>query len=149
MYVGFSLCMNDSIQLSLECAIDCGSGYPWSRSCLSDIPRADLSGYVCMFYYPLITMNTIFLLKSLTLIHSDSPNLIKFLTPPPSLRKYKWHPGLLSGKCHGGILCACRFIRGPWITCHSPWRLQASSLSLRGDAGRCQKAFLAPLPRKS
>ena len=41
------------------------------------------------------------------------PDLIKFYTLPPSLRKYKWHPGLLLG-----TPCACGFIRGPWFTCH-------------------------------
>ena len=47
---------------------------------------------------PPFIMNIIPLLRSSTLIHSGSPRLIKFFTPPPSLLKYKWHPGLLSGK---------------------------------------------------
>ena len=47
---------------------------------------------------------------------------------PPSLRKYKWHPGILPGKCYSGIPCACGFICGSWNTATPNWRLRASSL---------------------
>ena len=137
MFVGFSLCMNDSIQHAHECTIDYVSSYPWSFSHLSDTLRRS---YLVRLYItlPPFIMNIITLLKSLTLTHSGSPNLIKFFTPPPSLRKYKWHPGLLLGKMLRRYSVRLRIYSWPVKYLPSHWCLRASSLIPSGDAGRRQ-----------
>ena len=77
----------------------------------------NLVGWVCLSLPPIIR-NYLPLLGPWILIHSNSPQLDKLFIPPPSLQKYKWHPGYSRVKCYGGTPCACGFICGPWNTCH-------------------------------
>ena len=64
----------------------------------------------------------------------------------PSLRKYKWHPGILPGK-----MLQRYFVR-LWIYswfmkyCHP--KLASAGITVV-DVGRCQQAFLAPLLGKA
>ena len=64
----------------------------------------------------------------------------------PSLRKYKWHSGILPGKMLQQYSVRLRIYSWSWNTATPNWRLRASSL---GDVGRHQQAFLAPLVGKA
>ena len=74
-----------------------------------------------------------------------SPNLIKFYTLPPSLWKYKWHPGLLSGKMLRRYSVHLRIYSWPMKYLPPHWGLRTPSLVSSGNVGRRQQAFLAPL----
>ena len=83
-------------------------------------------------------MNNLPLLRPWTLIHSVLHNLINPLSPP-SLRKYKWHPGLLSGKMLRRYFVRLRIYSWPMIYLPPHWCLRTPSLISSGDVGRRQQ----------
>ena len=89
--------------------------------------------------YPCLCMR----ISNLDRVH---PLIYIFSHSPPSLRKYKWHPGILPGKMLQRYSVRLRIYSWFMKYCHPKL---ASAGVIAGDVGRRQQVFLAPLPGKS
>ena len=89
--------------------------------------------------YPCLCMRISNLDRAHQLIYIFSHSL-------PSLRKYKWHPGILPGKMLQRYYVHLRIYSWFMKYCHPKL---ASAGVIVGDVGSRQQAFLVPLPGKA